>query len=102
MRRLLLAAILAAVPVAPAHAGPAECVVADGFPVCVGTCSFNDVITVRAVGGGSGTASCGGATASCFAFRGTCTDSARATGSGSLTCSGSAQLVVCSVGTQTQ
>jgi hypothetical protein len=105
MRRLLLAAALAAaaaVPAVPAHAGPAVCVAAVGFPVCAGNCQSGDQITVYAVGTGAttGRASCGGSTASCTAFRAVCSGSARAGSSGSLSCGGSAQLVICVVGTQ--
>lgn len=87
MRRLLLACLLAAVPVLPASASPGECVVANGFPVCAGTCSTGEVISVSIVGlDAIGSASCGGATAQCFVIRGTCTATARATSSGALTC----------------
>lgn len=104
MRRLLLAAASAvalAVPVTPAAAGPAACVVTSGIPVCAGNCSSGDPITVYVVGTGAptGTASCGGGEARCTAFRGACSGSGRATGSGSLSCSGpSGAVVVCVVG----
>lgn len=88
MRRLLLACLIAAVPaVAPASASPGECVAAAGFPVCAGTCTPGEWIRVRVVGNVTGTARCGGATATCFAFRGTCEATATATSSGPLTCS---------------
>lgn len=103
MRRLLFAGLLAvsaAVPTTPAVAGPAYCVVTAGFPVCAGTCRPGEPVSVQATGSGGtyGTASCGGASAHCTVFRVTCSDSATATGSGSLSCSGTAQVVVCSVG----
>ena len=98
MRRLLLAALLALVPAAPADAGPAACVVAAGFPVCAGTCRSGDLITVIAIGNGSGTASCGGATANCTAFRFVCTGNDTATGTGALSCGGSSDVVICLVG----
>ena len=102
MRRLLLAAsVLALVPAVPAHAGPAACVVARGFPVCAGTCSPSDPITVVGVsasGAQTAAASCGGGTASCITFRFVCTGSAASSGSGALSCGGSADIVVCTVG----
>ena len=103
MRRLLLAAAalsVAALPAAPASAGPAACVVAEGFPVCAGTCSPGDPITVVAVGlsAESGTASCGGSSVSCNAFRVPCRRSATTSGSGALRCSGTAPVVICLVG----
>ncbi|HVF04342.1 MAG TPA: hypothetical protein VNA20_05855 [Frankiaceae bacterium] len=102
MRRLLLSAAalsIAALPVAPAQAGPAVCVVTAGFPVCAGTCRAGDPITVVAAPFSStGTASCGGTTVSCTAFKVPCTDSGTASGSGALQCSGSAPVVICIVG----
>ena len=102
MRTLLLAsaALALTVPVGPAQAGPAYCVVTAGFPVCAGTCRPGEPVSVQATGSGGtyGAASCGGATPRCTVFRVTCSDSGTATGSGALTCSGTAQLVVCSVG----
>ncbi|HWL35196.1 MAG TPA: hypothetical protein VNQ77_03295 [Frankiaceae bacterium] len=102
MRRLLLAGLLAAaaIPAAPAHAGPAACVTAANFPVCAGTCSPGDPITVIVVGVSAyGRASCGGGQADCAAFKTPCIDTTgRATGSGQLTCSGTAPVVICLVG----
>lgn len=103
MRRLLLAAASAvalAVPATPADAGPAACVVTAGFPVCAGTCRPGDPITVVAVGTGAqnGTASCGGSSTSCTAFRLPCRSSTTASGSGQLSCSGTAPVVICIVG----
>ena len=100
MRRLLVAALVAAatIPAVPAQAGPAACVQAAGFPVCAGTCSFGDPLTVIVLGNGDGRASCGGGSADCFAFRGVCTSSGQAGGSGALRCSGSAPVVICLVG----
>ena len=104
MRRLLLAAAVAAVaavPIAPAHAGPAACVVTSGIPVCAGNCSTGDPVDVYVVGVGSGTAYCGGsAAASCPSFRGACTGSGRAPSGGALTCRGTAPVVICVVGIQ--
>lgn len=102
MRRLLLSAAaisVAAFPVAPAQAGPAACVVTAGFPVCAGTCRPGDPITVVAAPFSStGTASCGGTSVSCTAFKVPCSNSGVASGSGALQCSGSAPVVVCVVG----
>jgi hypothetical protein len=104
MRRLLLAGLLAAaaVPASPAHAGPAVCVSALNVPVCAGTCQNGDPITVVVVGTSAqnGTASCGGGSASCTAFRVPCTDTGTAGGSGQLHCGGSAPVVICLVGIQ--
>jgi hypothetical protein len=87
MRRLLLAALLLAVPAVPASASPAECVATSSLPVCAGTCRAGETISVTSVGAfAHGTANCGGAAASCSAFRGSCTDTATATSSGPLTC----------------
>jgi hypothetical protein len=86
MRRLLLACLVSVAAAVPASASPGECVAVDAFPVCAGTCSPGERITVRVVGNATGTASCGGATATCFAFRATCTASAVASSFGSLTC----------------
>lgn len=101
MRRLLIAAAVAAaaaVPVAPAHAGVGACVVTAGFPVCAGTCSYGDTITVVTLGVSStGRASCGGTTVDCTAFKTPCTDSGTAGGSGALSCSGTAPVVICLV-----
>ena len=102
MRRLLLAgalALTAAVPAAPASAGVGACVVAVNFPVCAGTCSAGDTVTVIVVGTSAqnGTASCGGASPDCTAFRVPCTESETASGSGALSCSGSAPVVICLV-----
>jgi hypothetical protein len=87
MRRLLLACLLA-VPAAaaPASASPGACVATSALPVCAGLCATGEVISVRVVGNVTGTARCGGAVASCFAFRGTCSQAAVATSSGPLTC----------------
>ena len=104
-RKLCLAALLALAPVAPAHAGPAACVAASGFPVCAGTCFSGDQVSVRAVGtsGSQAIARCGGVEARCTIFLApTCTATARATSSGPLTCGGTAEVVVCSVGIQAQ
>lgn len=100
MRRLLLAGLLAAaaIPLGPAHAGPAACVVAEGFPVCAGNCANGDPVTVIVLGVGSGTASCGGADATCYGFRGVCTTGDQASGPGALSCGGSAPVVICLVG----
>lgn len=94
MRRLLLAGLLALAPVAPASAGPATCTVTNGFPVCAGTCRSGDTISVRVVGIGQGVASCGGVSPDCYSARVSCTDSATATSSGALTCSGASSAVV--------
>lgn len=106
IRRLLIVSLLALAPVAPAHAGPAACVAGNGFPVCAGTCFAGDPISVRAVGtsGSQAIARCGGVEARCTIFLApTCTSSTViATSSGPLTCGGSAEVVVCSVGTQIQ
>ena len=102
MRRLLLAGLLAAaaIPASPAHAGPAVCVTAANFPVCAGTCSPGDPITVIVLGvSARGTASCGGGEADCTAYKVPCIDtSGRASGSGQLNCSGTAPVVICLVG----
>ena len=103
MRRLVLAGLLglaAALPAAPAHAGPAACVVTAGFPVCAGNCAPGDPITVIAIGTGAttGTASCGGSSVSCTAFRGVCTRTGTTSGSGALSCRGTATVVICLVG----
>ena len=100
MRRLLLASLLlaAAAGAPPASAGPAVCVVTSGFPVCAGTCQRGESVGVTAIGGG-GSASCGGATASCFDIV-RCSASSTATGSGSLSCGGSAIVVICTVGSR--
>lgn len=102
MRRLLLAAaLLAALPAAPASAGPAACAVASGFPVCAGTCSSGDPVTVVALGVGQGVARCGGnVAADCPAFRGVCTGSGTAPSGGALTCGGSSAVVLCFAGIQ--
>ncbi len=102
MRRLLLAAALTltagALPAAPAHAGAGACVVTSGVPVCAGTCSYGDAITVITLGvSATGRASCGGTTVDCAAFKVPCTDSGTATGSGALSCSGTAPVVICLV-----
>lgn len=102
MRRLLLAAAIAAtaaLPAGPAHAGPAVCVVTAGFPVCAGNCSPGDPLTVVVVGASAtGTASCGGGTAQCNAYKLPCVGSGQASGSGALSCSGTAPVVICLVG----
>lgn len=104
MRRLLLAsaiALAAAVPAAPASAGPAACVVTNGIPVCAGNCSTGDPVNVYVLGVGDGDAYCGGNhAAGCYAFRGVCTDSGRAPSGGALSCRGSAPVVICVVGVQ--
>ena len=102
MRRLLLAALVAAaaIPAGPAHAGPAVCVSAVGFPVCAGNCAPGDPITVIVVGTSAqnGSATCGGGEARCTAFRLPCIGSDTAGGSGALNCSGTAPVVICLVG----
>jgi hypothetical protein len=100
MRRVAAAAALlvsAALPAAPANAGVGACVVTAGFPVCAGTCSPGDTLTVIAVGTSaqSGTVSCGGSSQTCYAFRVPCTDTTTTSGSGAMRCSGSAPVVVC-------
>lgn len=101
MRRLLLAGLLALAPLSPATAGQGACVSTGGVTACptaVNRCSVNDTIRVTVYGAGQGTASCGGATASCFSVRVTCTDDARATSSGALTCSATGSAVaICAV-----
>ena len=101
MRRLIFAATLAcaaALPVAPADAGVGACVVTAGFPVCGGTCSTGDTITVVTVGASAtGTASCGGTNVSCNAYKVPCTRSGTAGGSGALNCSGTSPVVICLV-----
>jgi hypothetical protein len=105
MRRLLLAGLLAAgaaLPVSPAHAGPAACVVVSGFPACAGTCRAGDPITVVAMGQGGGIggeARCGGGDAGCTVFRLACRGDGTATGSGTLQCDGDADVIICLVGT---
>jgi hypothetical protein len=102
MRRLVLAALLAAAPFAPAAHADGVCVATGGNSACpsaVSRCSANQLIRVTVYGTGSGTASCGGASATCFSFRVSCTDDARATSSGTLTCAASstAAVAVCAV-----
>lgn len=103
MRRLLVAGLLAAaaIPAGPAHAGPAVCVSALNVPVCAGTCQSGDPITVIVLGvSATGTASCGGGSAGCTAFKAPCTDGGTAGGSGQLHCGGTAPVVICLVGIQ--
>ena len=103
-RSLLLAlpALLALVPAAPSSAGFGQCVSTGGVTVCptaVSRCTAGERVGVTVVGSGQGTASCGGVSASCYAFRVTCSDtSARATTSGILTCSATnAAVAYCAV-----
>ena len=103
MRRLLTAALLAAVPFAPVANADAVCVATGGNTACpsaVSKCSANQFIRVTVYGNGTGTASCGGASASCYSFRAvSCTADARTTTSGTLTCSSdnTGAVAVCAV-----
>lgn len=99
MRRLLLAVLLAAVPAVPASAGVGACYThrQTGVYACTGSCAPGDTITVTVLGAGGGAAHCGGATASCLAFRGACARTATAVTAGELTCEGGPN-VVCSAG----
>jgi hypothetical protein len=97
MRRLLLAALVAVTPFAPAARADAVCVATAGHTACpVSTCSANTLIRVTVYGHGTGSVSCGGATASCSAFFGlSCTADARTTASGTLTCTSVSAVAVC-------
>ncbi len=102
MRRFVLAALLAVAPFATAAHADGTCVASGGNTVCPGAvskCAANQTIRVTVYGNGRGTASCGGASASCIAFRGSCTDDARATAPGTLTCASdnTAAVAVCAV-----
>lgn len=105
MRRLalLLVAVAAAVPAAPAQAGFGHCVSSGGVTVCpqaVSTCTPGDTVVVRVVGFGGGTAVCGDASPSCRPLRGTCAVQQRTTTAGVLTCSSTGNAVAyCSIAT---
>ena len=86
-RALFLLTAASALALSPAaQASPGDCVAAGTFPVCAGTCAPGETIQVHVVGNVTGTVSCGGVSASCFAFRGTCTASATATSFAPVTC----------------
>lgn len=93
-------AVLLAVPAAlfllPAPTASAACVSSSGITVCptVFTCGPGSVVELTVLGlTGSGSASCGGATASCYAFQIGCTAIDVATSAGVLTCSASGRVV---------
>ena len=100
MRRLVVLALPVLLGLVPTSSANAACVSSSGITACptVFTCTPNSTIRVTVVGSGSGTASCGGGTATCYSFRVTCSDDARATSFGVLTCSSTGTAVAtCSV-----
>ena len=103
MRRLALAVLLAATPFAPAAHADAVCVATGGSTACpsaVSKCAARQHIRVTVYGNGTGTVSCGGATASCFSFRAvSCSADAITTTSGTLGCAtdNTAAVAVCAV-----
>ena len=89
MRRTpMLLALPALAMLLPAQPASAACVSGTGVTACppVYDCVAGSVVVVTVVGVGTGTASCGGAVASCYAFRAGCTRSATAQSAGTLTC----------------
>lgn len=101
MRRTALFLVLpAAIALLPTSPASAACVSSSGVTACptVFACFPNGTVSVRVVGIGSGSASCGGGVASCASFRVSCTRSDTVTGTGTLTCSSSGTAVAyCSV-----
>lgn len=104
-RTLLLPALLAAVVFpAPAEAVCLDTTAVGGVCQSILKCGFGSPVTVYVVGSGTtGTASCGGATASCTAFLiPFCTDVALATGPGTMSCDasggGNDGVAICIIG----
>jgi hypothetical protein len=96
MRRTAVLLVLpAAIAFVPAQPASAACVSSSGVTACppVYTCFPNGTVSVRVVGVGSGTASCGGGVAQCFSFRASCNASDTVQSSGTLTCSATGTAV---------
>lgn len=96
MRRTVLLLTLPATLLLPAPSASAACVSSTGITVCppVHRCGPGSVVTVVITGvAGYGSASCGGATAECIAFRFGCSDVATASSTGVLTCTSSRTVV---------
>lgn len=96
MRRAVLVLTLPAALLLPAPSASAACVSSTGVTACppVYTCGPGSVVSVVVTGvAGTGSASCGGATADCIAFRFGCNATATASSYGVLTCSSSHTVV---------
>lgn len=99
-RTAVLLALPAVTLLLPAQPASAACVSGTGVTACppVYACFPNGTVSVRVVGVGTGTASCGGGVAGCLSFRVSCTDCATTTAAGTLTCEATHSAVaICTV-----